>query len=643
MTRRLKKSTVELQVDSSGEFQFKSEIDRILDRPGTYIGSVITEITDLMLYVPSTNSMQLLKGKQFNAGLLKLVDEVITNSTDEYKRHGGITRVDVTVNTDGHVTVLDDGGIPVKVHGESGLLNPEFIFGTIGTSSNYDDNVSREWAGLNGLGGKIANIYSTRFKVETCDRKNKVTVDWYDNMKHINKDLKAYRYGFDVVPSADHYTLVDYNIQLSRFELETIPLSMLRVFQKRCITAAASNPGLTINFKSDAFEGKLDSTWYFKSFDEFVRLHVTPDLMEGAITCSQAKFKVVLIPGDTNTVGIVNGSDCHSGSHVNKIESQVTNAVLDYCKKNDMPLITEKDITSRFGLYIDARVPKPSYSSQSKERLTMKLGDLLNLNDNFLTSVTSSKLVALLKIFYEVKYAEEKKKEINKLNKLLKETVTRKLIPPQVVDRDRNELWLFEGDSASNGFRMKRNLFQGAYLLRGKIPNTFNLSRSQVTENVELREILAYLNLRFNDPVHNLKNIKVKRIILGTDMDHDGNHICSLLVAFMGVHFPEVLAAGMVYRALSPIIICSRKGQPKMYFYDLKSFEQARVPASWEITYTKGLGGLENDDYRQMLRNQKLIRFIMNDEKDVESIKVWFDKDTTSRKELIMLDGNKDV
>jgi len=65
----------------------------------------------------------------------------------------------------GEISVWNDGkGIPVWKHQtETELWVPELIFGTLLTSSNYDDTVKKTTGGWNGYGAKLTNIYSTYF------------------------------------------------------------------------------------------------------------------------------------------------------------------------------------------------------------------------------------------------------------------------------------------------------------------------------------------------------------------------------------------------------------------------------------------------------------------------------------------------
>src|SRR5574344_1387486 len=100
--------------------------------------------------------------------MLKVVDEVISNSCDEFRRKDnmGLDTLEVYINKEkGEITVKDNGGIPIVKHKDAGIYIPEFIFGRLRTSSNYDDTEDRNVIGTNGVGVKIGNIFSTHFAV----------------------------------------------------------------------------------------------------------------------------------------------------------------------------------------------------------------------------------------------------------------------------------------------------------------------------------------------------------------------------------------------------------------------------------------------------------------------------------------------
>lgn len=656
-----------MAMDVDKKYQVKDEIDHILSRTGMWLGSMITESINTPIYFPSKN-MLVMKQVPYNAGLCKIIDEVFSNSVDEYRRSKqakkdslfDITRIILTVNRDGYVEVFDNGGIPVVKHKETNLYVPHMIFGMLRTSSNYDDTQQREVVGTNGLGAKLTNIFSRDFKVETADGKFKYSCTWTNNMHDCKEE--------PVIKSKEHYTKISFHIDLERFDSDMsdskrqdIDLGTIRMLQKRCIDTAASNCGLVVEFRSDVCndEGEkiLNSEWKFSDFKEYIELfvdrtvdsdgNVVPTIdISSIMEWHKAKDSVYILfnnrGSSLNNVGFVNGVICSEGTHINKVCKQIVDAMLLLCKKNNMDVITEKDIMSCFSVFVNCTIYNPNYDSQAKTRLSTKIeNSQLLFDDKFLKSLRGSTLFQILKDYYDIKYKEVKKRELRKLNNTIKQTKIKKLIQPGIVDQSRNELFIFEGDSASSGFRKCRNVYQAAYLLRGKIKNTLNITREEILENQELRELLAILKLNFGDPKGNLKNCSMNRIIFCTDMDYDGHHICGLLITFFKKHFPELFYTGKIFRALSPIVI-AEKGKDIKYFYSMKEYEEAQESLKgYDFRYTKGLGGLEVRDYQEMLNNQKLVQYYADKETD-ETIAVWFDKQTDIRKDILMSENSEE-
>ena len=149
------------------KYKAMSEIDHCLSRPGMWIGSVRDEERQSFVYDDETGKMTM-KTVTYVPAMLKLVDEVLSNSCDEFRRKDnmGLDEVRVSINTDkSTITIRDNGGIPVVKHKEAGCYVPEFIFGRLRTSSNYDDTEDRAVVGTNGVGSSLTVIFS---KVTKC-------------------------------------------------------------------------------------------------------------------------------------------------------------------------------------------------------------------------------------------------------------------------------------------------------------------------------------------------------------------------------------------------------------------------------------------------------------------------------------------
>ena len=119
----------------------------------------------------------------------------------------------------GEVRVLNNGaGVPVEVHKTEGMYVPELIFGHLLTSSNYNDSEKKVTGGRNGYGAKLANIFSSKFTVETCDgkRKRRYKQVFKKNMTHkgepVITDCKA----------TDNWTCISFQPDLERFGMEEL-------------------------------------------------------------------------------------------------------------------------------------------------------------------------------------------------------------------------------------------------------------------------------------------------------------------------------------------------------------------------------------------------------------------------------------
>ena len=149
-------------------YQKKTQLEHILLRPDTYVGSIEKHTQALWVYEDQTLGC---RNITYVPGLYKIFDEILVNAADNKQRDPSMDSVKVEINVEQNfISVYNNGdGVPVEIHGEEGVYVPEMIFGHLLTSSNYDDTQKKTTGGRNGYGAKLANIFSTEFIIETAD------------------------------------------------------------------------------------------------------------------------------------------------------------------------------------------------------------------------------------------------------------------------------------------------------------------------------------------------------------------------------------------------------------------------------------------------------------------------------------------
>lgn len=101
---------------------------------------------------------------QVNQGLLKVVDEILLNASDNIgasKKSPRQTYISINISDAGEITIENDGaGIPIARSKEHRMYIPEMVFGHLLTSSNYSNDETSTTAGRHGYGAKLTNILS---------------------------------------------------------------------------------------------------------------------------------------------------------------------------------------------------------------------------------------------------------------------------------------------------------------------------------------------------------------------------------------------------------------------------------------------------------------------------------------------------
>ena len=619
------------------EEKYKSmdEISHILMRSGMYVGSTKYEEKDMFVYNSKIGKFEM-KVVNYIPAMLKVVDEVISNSVDEFRRKDnmGLTEISVNINTGtGEIIIKDNGGIPVVKHKDVGIYVPEFIFGQLRTSSNYDDNEDRNVIGTNGIGVKIANIFSSEFEVKSADGKNEITVNWKDNMREcVSKNVTK-------CGKKTHYTQTRFILDFSRFDtdLKTFDNDFINIIHKRCIDAAAANPGLKVIF-NDTEE------WKFKKLDEYIDLYSNILNIADKIPFENDLCIAWIFPDSSVDVGFVNGAECSKGTHMRAIRNEINQAIVNYLiKKDKLKDLTTRAVDGKYSIFININVSNPMYDSQTKDTLTTPVDKFSKDNsikwevsEKFLNKILKSEIINLVRDWYKQKSAAEDEKALRKINRETNKGLKRpdKYITCSSRKKAERQLWIFEGDSAKAGLRGGRNPeIQAGLIMRGVPPNVYGMTPIKKKKNEVYNDIVTVLGLKWGKEF-NIDDLNFGKIVISTDADSDGDKIASLLILFFD-NWPELFEKNIVCRNISPIII-SRKGKDCKKFYSFDEFKAVENKLKgYSHKYVKGLGGLSDQESKEMYQNPKFLYF-KKDEAADSMFRKWFNRsESNERKNML--------
>ena len=221
-------------------YQKKTQLEHILLRPDTYIGSI--EHIDENQWVLKDNHEFINKKIRYVPGLYKIFDELLVNAADNYQKDRRMSKIKVNIDkTKNLISVWNNGhGIPIEIHKEQNMYVPELIFGHLLTSSNYNDSEKKVTGGRNGFGAKLVNIFSKKFRLETVDgkRKKKFEMTWYNNMKEKSDPVISQS---DAGVTED-YTLVEFQPDLKLFGMKFLEDDISQLLEKRVYDLAGIMP-----------------------------------------------------------------------------------------------------------------------------------------------------------------------------------------------------------------------------------------------------------------------------------------------------------------------------------------------------------------------------------------------------------------
>ena len=605
-----KKKTVE------ETYQKKTQLEHILLRPDTYIGST-ESVTQPMFILNADNNRIVQKDITYTPGLYKIFDEIVVNAADNKQRDLSMDRLEVTVDADTNtISVLNNGkGIPVVMHKEHDCYVPTLIFGHLLTGSNFDDAEKKTTGGRNGYGAKLANIFSTEFVVECLDSENEVkfTQVFRDNM-HVTEDATVKKATKSEIKKGD-YTKITFKPDLARFGMTSLDTDTIGLLSKRAYDIAGSMANKEGKKLSVYLNGKKipvkDFKTYLGLFDGITppaAFEKVNDRWEVGVGVSDGSFQQISF---VNAIATIKG-----GGHVNYIADQVAKKLQVIVKKKNKggAEIKPNQIKNHLAIFVNCLVENPTFDSQTKENLTIKPSTFssVKLSDKFMKSVEKSGVVDSVMSYAKFKQNQAlKRKGGTKKTKL---TGITKLDDANHAGTAKSKdctLIITEGDSAKSlavsGLSVVGRDYYGVFPLKGKPLNVRDATHAQIMKNEEIMNLVEIMGLKFNVTYtdENIKTLRYGHLMIMADQDHDGSHIKGLVINFMHHFWPSLLdVPGFLQQFITPIVKVT-KGKKSETFFTLPEYEEWKESTGndgkgWNIKYYKGLGtstGAEAKEY----------------------------------------------
>ncbi|XP_021233800.1 DNA topoisomerase 2-alpha isoform X2 [Numida meleagris] len=584
-------------------YQKKTQLEHILLRPDTYIGSVET-VTQQMWVFDDDVGLNC-RDVTFVPGLYKIFDEILVNAADNKQRDKSMSCIKVTIDPENNtISVWNNGkGIPVVEHKVEKVYVPALIFGQLLTSSNYDDDEKKVTGGRNGYGAKLCNIFSTKFTVETACREYKKLFKqtWTDNMGKAGEMKLKYFDGED-------YTCVTFQPDLSKFKMTILDKDIVALMSRRAYDIAGSTKDVKVflngkrlpvkGFRSyvDLYlKDKVDETGNaLKVIHEEVNSR-----WEVCLTLSEKGFQQVSF---VNSIATTKG-----GRHVDYVADQIVTKLIDVVKRKNKNGVGVKpfQVKNHMWIFVNSLIENPTFDSQTKENMTLQaksFGSTCKLSEKFIKGAVGCGIVE--SILNWVKFKAQT--QLNKKCSAVKHTKIKGV--PKLDDANdagsKNStdctLILTEGDSAKtlavSGLGVVGRDKYGVFPLRGKILNVREASHKQIMENAEINNIIKIVGLQYKknyEDQESLKSLRYGKIMIMTDQDQDGSHIKGLLINFIHHNWPSLLKHNFLEEFITPIIKAS-KNKEEIAFYSIPEFEEWKNSTqnynSWKIKYYKGLG-----------------------------------------------------
>jgi topoisomerase-4 subunit B len=582
---------------------------------------------------------------------LHIIQEVIDNASDE-ALGGYCKNILVTLNTDGSVSVEDDGrGIPVGMHPEEKVPTVEIVFTRLHAGGKFDKGSGGAYSfsgGLHGVGVSVTNALSSRLEITVWREAGVHHMVFADGdvieklkSRPINReDNKKSGTRVTAWPNPKYFDS---------------PLISQPELQRLLRSKAVLLPGVKVTLLN-AKTGD-SQTW---QYDQGLRGY----LMESLAQSSNAEPLIPLFEGEqyanadaegfaegegaawvvawTEDGAIVRESYVNliptsaGGTHESGLREGLFGAVKSFVEMHSLlpkgVKLLPEDVFARVSFVLSAKVLDPQFQGQIKERLNSR--DAVRLVSTYTRPALElwlnqhveygKKLADLV-----IKQAQNRLRSAQKVEKKKSSGVAvlpGKLTDCESSDISRNELFLVEGDSAGGSAKMGRDKeFQAILPLRGKVLNSWETERDRLFANNEIHDIAVAIGVDPHSKTDTIdfSGLRYGKICILSDADVDGSHIQVLLLTLFFRHFPQLIDRGNICIARPPLYRVdapARGKKPAQKIYALDDGELEAIEdklrkdgvkdSAWSISRFKGLGEMNAEQLWETTMNPDTRRLL---------------------------------